>query len=195
MILTVYSFHRYSIINLFLFIFFIISFIGCSSSKRFNDEDYNYPSKSNINSPNISVLLDDNNTTQSITLESNVILYSAEKSLAIINSGNKIITKADGENIFINIGDKNFTSEYFKLGTKDKNSVIKYNDKKYRGFLKLLSDGNKILVVNELPLEDYLRGVLPLEMPIGQGDENYEALKSMAVAARTYSLSKMNKKK
>lgn len=194
MILTVYSFHRYSIINLFLFIFFIISFIGCSSSKRFNDEDYNYPSKSNINSPNISVLLDDNNTTQSITLESNVILYSAEKSLAIINSGNKIITKADGENIFINIGDKNFTSEYFKLGTKDKNSVIKYNDKKYRGFLKLLSDGNKILVVNELPLEDYLRGVLPLEMPIGQGDENYEALKSMAVAARTYSLSKMNKK-
>lgn len=193
MILKFYPPYNFSLIKFSLLLFLIISFFGCSSSKRFNDDDYNYPSKSKINSPNISVLIDDSKSDR-IILESNVILYSAEKSLAIINSGNTILVKADGNELTIAISDKSFTSEYFKLGTKEQNSVIKYKGKKYRGLLKLLTNGSKIYLVNELPLEDYLKGVLPLEMPIGKGDENYEALKSMAVTARTYSLSKMNKK-
>jgi len=192
MILKFYPPYKFPLIKFSFFLFLIISFFGCSSSKRFNDDDYNYPSSSKINSPNIGVLLDDSKSDR-IILESNVILYSAEKSLAVVNSGNTISVSANGDEITISIAGKNFTSEYFKLGTKEKNSIIFYKGKKFRGQLKILTDGSKIYLVNELPLEDYLRGVLPLEMPIGKDDENYEALKAMAVAARTYSLSKMNK--
>lgn len=55
----------------------------------------------------------------------------------------------------------------------------------YRGALDIrrVSD-TALLVVNELPLEDYLKGVLPAEMP---PSFQSEALKAQAIAARTYS--------
>jgi len=59
---------------------------------------------------------------------------------------------------------------------------------RYRGrLLVYLNDRGRLNLINELPLEDYLRGVVPAEM----GPELYprlEALKAQAVAARTYTL-------
>ncbi|HVT18751.1 MAG TPA: SpoIID/LytB domain-containing protein [Thermoanaerobaculia bacterium] len=65
---------------------------------------------------------------------------------------------------------------------------IRVQGKRYRGrILVYLNDRGTLNVVNELPAEDYLRGVVPSEM----GPEQYrqlEALKAQAVAARTYTL-------
>jgi stage II sporulation protein D len=59
---------------------------------------------------------------------------------------------------------------------------------RYRGRILLyLNDRGTLNVVNELPLEDYLRGVVPREL----GPDAYpelEALKAQAVAARTYTV-------
>jgi peptidoglycan hydrolase-like amidase len=59
---------------------------------------------------------------------------------------------------------------------------------RFRGrLLVYLNDRGRLNLINELPLEDYLRGVVPAEM----GPELYprlEALKAQAVAARTYTL-------
>ena len=55
----------------------------------------------------------------------------------------------------------------------------------YRGILEIRRVTDTALqVVNELPLEDYLKGVLPAEMP---STFHFEALKAQAIAARTYS--------
>jgi stage II sporulation protein D len=56
----------------------------------------------------------------------------------------------------------------------------------YRGALEVFTNARRTLtVVNELPLEDYLRGVVPNELnPTTFGQ--LEALKAQAVAARTY---------
>jgi len=56
----------------------------------------------------------------------------------------------------------------------------------YRGALEIFGNTRHTLtVVNELPLEDYLRGVVPNELnPAAFGQ--LEALKAQAVAARTY---------
>ncbi|HVT58174.1 MAG TPA: SpoIID/LytB domain-containing protein [Thermoanaerobaculia bacterium] len=66
--------------------------------------------------------------------------------------------------------------------------VIRVQGKRYRGrILVFLNDRGTLNVINELPVEDYLRGVVPSEM----GPEQYrqlEALKAQAVAARTYTL-------
>jgi SpoIID/LytB domain protein len=63
-----------------------------------------------------------------------------------------------------------------------------FQGRRYRGRLAVfLNDRGTLNVVNELPLEDYLRGVVPAEM----GPEVYprlESLKAQAVAARTYTL-------
>lgn len=58
----------------------------------------------------------------------------------------------------------------------------------YRGTLEVTVAGNQLLVVNELPLEQYLYGVLPSEMPQSFGKE---ALKAQAVCARSYACNQL----
>jgi stage II sporulation protein D len=65
---------------------------------------------------------------------------------------------------------------------------VRVQGKRYRGrMLVYLNDRGALNLINELAVEDYLRGVVPSEM----GPELYhqlEALKAQAVAARTYTL-------
>ena len=55
------------------------------------------------------------------------------------------------------------------------------NDNIFRGKIILLNEGGKLVVVNELPLEDYLRGLAE----ISNGDHE-EKIKTILVAARSY---------
>ena len=68
------------------------------------------------------------------------------------------------------------------------NPSVRVKGKRYRGrVLVFLNDRGSLNLINELPVEEYLRGVVPGEM----GPELYnqlEALKAQAVAARTYTL-------
>ncbi|KHG65389.1 stage II sporulation protein D [Thermus sp. 2.9] len=61
----------------------------------------------------------------------------------------------------------------------------------YRGGVRLLPQGGKLLVINLVLLEDYLLGVLPGEMPEGFP---LEALKAQAVLARTFAVNRLNPK-
>jgi stage II sporulation protein D len=45
-------------------------------------------------------------------------------------------------------------------------------------------------VVNRLPAEEYLRGVVPLELS-GEGPADHAALEAQAVAARSYTYSRL----
>ena len=60
-------------------------------------------------------------------------------------------------------------------------------DRTFRGIMEfLIDDAGQLTAVNILPLEDYLRGVVPAEMPAGFP---LEALKAQTVASRTFFLS------
>lgn len=61
----------------------------------------------------------------------------------------------------------------------------------YRGGLRAVPDGRRFALVNLVGLEDYLKGVVPQEMPAAWGDRAFSALVSQAVAARSYALSTM----
>ncbi|HJC11179.1 MAG TPA: SpoIID/LytB domain-containing protein [Candidatus Blautia merdigallinarum] len=58
----------------------------------------------------------------------------------------------------------------------------------YRGSLTVYKDENGLRLVNTLPLEEYLYGVVPSEMPASYPKE---ALKAQAVCARTYACVQM----
>jgi len=53
------------------------------------------------------------------------------------------------------------------------------------GAVQIMRRGNSLLVINEVDLEEYVKGVVPSEMSSGW---HPEALKAQAVAARTYAL-------
>lgn len=58
-------------------------------------------------------------------------------------------------------------------------------DGSFRGRIDVLPDGDGVLVVNELELEDYLRGVITEESPASWPAA---ALEAQAIAARTYAI-------
>ena len=58
-------------------------------------------------------------------------------------------------------------------------------DGSYRGTIDVLPDGGNVVVVNELHLEDYLRGVVTEESPASWPTE---ALRAQAVVARSYAI-------
>ncbi len=66
---------------------------------------------------------------------------------------------------------------------------LTFDGRAYHGRLVLRNDGGKLSVVNSLPLDTYLRGVVGAEMPhrwLGQ------ALEAQAVAARSYAVATLH---
>ncbi|WP_027409268.1 SpoIID/LytB domain-containing protein [Anoxybacteroides tepidamans] len=62
-------------------------------------------------------------------------------------------------------------------------SLLKVNNKLYRGSADITVKTNTLQVINILDMEDYLKGVVPNEMPASWPKE---ALKAQAIAARSY---------
>ena len=73
-----------------------------------------------------------------------------------------------------------------------KKAVLALDGKMYRGKLELVSQGAFLRVVNVVPLESYLQGVVAGEVPFSWPTE---VLKAQAVAARSYALASLVKGK
>lgn len=73
----------------------------------------------------------------------------------------------------------------------EEKGFVSVKRKWYRGHLKIVNDHNALTVMNDLPLELYLRGVVPAEMPYGW---EHEAHKAQAIAARSYAVANMGKR-
>lgn len=65
-------------------------------------------------------------------------------------------------------------------------SFLRYANRRYRGELVFVPTDTGLLVVNRLPVEDYLRGVVPIEIGTRQPSD-LAAIEAQAIAARSYS--------
>ena len=166
---------------------FFILISSCAPSKRFTEyketkiEDY-------VNE--VRILLEDSD--RELKIDTDVYLISENERLALIKAGNKILVEPINQILFIKLGTKNFNSKDYYLESVN-DSLIKVNNKKYRGRIKLINIDKELKMINQLSLEDYIKGVMTKEMPVGKGLENYEALKAFAITARTYALNKIFK--
>jgi peptidoglycan hydrolase-like amidase len=94
-------------------------------------------------------------------------------------------TKADAKKASV-------TAETRDSKTAGKALTIRVDNREYRGQIQLaLNDRGRLNVINLLPLEEYLRGVVPMELSPLASD--IEALKAQAVAARSYALSSLGR--
>jgi stage II sporulation protein D len=69
--------------------------------------------------------------------------------------------------------------------TAETDSFLIWNGKKYRGTITFIRTDSGFLVVNNLPMDSYLRGVVPLEIG-NRTPAEFAAVQAQAVAARTY---------
>ena len=77
-----------------------------------------------------------------------------------------------------------------QLAVRSKSGTVTVNGRKYKGRILILPDGGGLAVVNEVPLEKYLAGLVNAEI---SSKWPMEAVKAQVVAARTYALYKMGK--
>ncbi|HKL80283.1 MAG TPA: SpoIID/LytB domain-containing protein [Mobilitalea sp.] len=95
-----------------------------------------------------------------------------------------------GDTITVKPGDELFMEGRIKIAPSTEKGRIELlsverstGNPKYRGSIEISEGEEGLLVVNELPLEEYLYAVIPSEMPTYYG---LEALKVQAVCARSY---------
>ena len=71
----------------------------------------------------------------------------------------------------------------------DDGGYFQFAGRVYRGSAIVTVRGNIMNIVNAIDVEDYVRGVTPVEMPSSWPDE---ALKAQTIIARTYAIAKLN---
>ncbi len=117
-----------------------------------------------------------------------------------VNGKNVSATDEKGRNLQIELPAR-LRNEYDRVKS-DKNAVktirlsspelLQVNGKSYRGVIEISPLNGKLLVVDELPLEDYLVGVINSEI---SSTWPMEAIKTQAVIARTFAVAKRDERK
>jgi stage II sporulation protein D len=69
----------------------------------------------------------------------------------------------------------------------DRDGTIGFNGKRWRGELAITSSADGLIVVNRLPMDDYLKGVVPLEIGTSSMTDA-PAVEAQAVSARSYAV-------
>lgn len=127
------------------------------------------------------------------------VTVGATAALEIVTSGGAVIAQSPGgdQATFpvrsvggaISVDGRLFAGPVIVRPAAGSSALVTLWGAPYRGIFEIAAgpDGN-LLVVNELEMESYLRGVVPREMPASWPAE---ALKAQAVAARTYAASQV----
>jgi hypothetical protein len=127
-------------------------------------------------------------------LEIRIALLDLPKTLQLGSSGGWWLRGRDGRVLEQGGPGQRVSLEGDALGQPElwleatRGQAVLVNGQAYAGRLRLVQQGNGLLVINHLPLEDYIASVVGSEMPSGW---NLEALKAQAVAARSYALAHM----
>lgn len=181
--------------------------LSCTASKRFprnagEESDLEKEKKSetvteensgklDLSNSELRVSLDGNIDSEFLLIESSVYLFNGGNNIALIKPGNTVKLFNEDNTIIVEVNNQSFFGNTFSLTSADATNIVRINGKGYRGKIQITSFSSGINIVNVVSLEDYVKGVLAKEMPIGKNQENLEALKALAICARTYALQKM----
>ena len=128
--------------------------------------------------------------------QSGFLLSVGEETLGELPDGTIKLTWAeDGTVVLTTPTDETVLYTYEKsdrpLGLTPANlGTVLIDGTEYRGSARFLYNDNGITIINHLDIEDYLKGVVPGEMPSSWPTE---ALKAQAVCARNYAITNWNK--
>ena len=120
--------------------------------------------------------------------KSQIFQEGSDKPLMTLEAGSQLSVTHDGQTFLVNA--RKLTSSGVGIiikaaGAKNQGYYFTQGQHEYRGAAKIILRHGKLSLINVVDTEDYLKGVIPEEMPF---DWPAEALKAQAVAARTYAL-------
>jgi len=166
------------------------------------DGNYSYENIRVRINKSVSVSGDNDTYHSSIRLLSsdNIILKNVDhsKSYEVAKNQEILVTIDSQKNVEVKVGSTVVMKDATLITFNPKNngliqvlSISRGSSRLYPGRLEVSPAGNLLLLVNDVPLEEYLKYVVPSEMPSSFG---LEALKAQAVAARTYAVNDIHAK-
>ena len=176
-----------------LLLIFSALIAGCSASKKYVENETNSDINLKDNSSLIRVLLDEKLNSYSYTVDDPAVIKNELKIITHVDKGNILKFTSDGNMVRLVLDDKSYSSKFFQV-LPENSRIIKVSNKNYKGAFRIASQNNKLQIINTLSLEEYIKGVVPMEMPNGKGTENFEVLKAFSICARTYAIKKINSK-
>jgi stage II sporulation protein D len=115
-----------------------------------------------------------------------VIADPAGTRLAVVSPGETRSLIAAGTGVSIN-GGTSTPAEALGIAAADPGQPVWVNGRGYRGVVEVIRDQTGLTLVNRVPLESYLQGVVSAEMG-RRAPSDQEALRAQAVVSRTYAL-------
>lgn len=123
--------------------------------------------------------------TSELNLYLNGTYFSTDPTLFLQEGVNYHVTAKDGK-VRIEGGENTYELTHSLVLVPehyDTSHYVKINNRPYLGAMEIRLENNYIRPVNQLPIEDYLKGVVPFEV---SPSWNLESLKAQTLAARTY---------
>lgn len=112
-----------------------------------------------------------------------------------VTIGEEEVSYKAGSEVTFKQGDEALKNNRIFIKSKSENGKIKLlsldrsgGKPEYRGNIEISANEKGLIIVNDLPLEEYLYAVLPSEMPTSYG---LEALKVQAICARSYAYNQL----
>lgn len=140
--------------------------------------------------PNVRVLLGSRSSDATVTSTANMlVLNSGNGQVSTISANRGTTIGVRGGKIAVN---GKAIDTVITLKPTNSDAPFLFEGKGYRGGLTLRANNGKMMVINSVPLEDYLYGVVPQEVVPSWPAA---ALEAQAVAARTYALHTMEENK
>ena len=128
--------------------------------------------------------------TAELSCEDEFVVRDSYGKMTTMPKGKYFIHAQQGKLFF---DDNNVFGEELVVAAAAGKQSPQINKRSYKGDFQLRAEqGDKLLVVNRLPLEDYLASVLPAKTMVVWPDE---VIKAQAVAARSYAMYKMEQSK
>ncbi len=140
----------------------------------------------------IGLYTDVDKTYVASSVRAQVINQHTNRQLYLIEPMQLYNIKAYGNSITMEVNHK-----YYDLGTDaivikpSQAGFLSTKKRWYRGEFIVSNQQNSLTIINYLPLEEYIMGVVPSEMP---SRWNAEALKAQAIAARSYAVANLGKR-
>lgn len=160
---------------------------GVTAAKAGKVPAFYAPQESNI--PAIRILLATRSNAWPVAGNGQVAVYTSNKSPFAKFAPNETVTIAVKNNK-VTVNDKVIDSvAYIRTWQGNTAGTLTINNKPYRGAIKIVPTATGgMMLINEVGMEDYLYGVVPVEVSPSWPQE---AIKAQAVAARTYALHNM----
>jgi stage II sporulation protein D (peptidoglycan lytic transglycosylase) len=148
------------------------------------------PTTGNETEPDIRACLGENFSRATLSFEGEYRLRSEEALYYFDKSIGELTISVERDRLTLSNNVRFFRFSHdvlLRFQSKEPSASFVWNGTAYSGDLEIQFKSNYVCAINVLPVETYLRGVVPFEIPTGQ-EEYREAVYAQTIAARTYSL-------